>query len=67
MKTTYPHMDLERALFCASVITQIAGEVLDLVVHGVDMLLQPRPNINVNYFVIGLGYRLIRICKLTCK
>ena len=50
MKNTYPHMDLERTLFCASVITQIAGEVLDLVVHGVDMFLQPRPIINVNCF-----------------
>ena len=41
-ESTFLHVDLERALFRATVVAQLACEILDLVVHGVDMFLQPK-------------------------
>ena len=40
-ESTFLHVDLERALFRATVVAQLACEVLDLVVHGVYVFLQP--------------------------
>ena len=42
------HVDLEGALLGAPVLAQLAGKVLDLVVHRVDVLLQPEMGENVS-------------------